>query len=40
MQNKFLPKTDNYQMVKVMIEDGLRSEKGAVSTEKGDSEKK
>ena len=26
-------------MVKVMIEDGLRSEKGAVSTEKGDSEK-
>jgi len=34
MKNNFLPKTDNYQMMKAMIEDGLGSEKGAVPTGK------
>ena len=33
-ESNFLPKTDNYQMMKAMIEDGLGSEKGAVPTGK------
>lgn len=39
MKNNFLPKTDNYEMMKAMIEDGCGQKRVLCQQEKGNSEK-